>query len=253
MVHISEEVNKLVILQTSTIQTIIMFYLVLGIDRLHFFFHCCGFRLETILTFLLNWIQKQTLWAWVSHSATWYCCDSETRNRPQTYQAVVQKPSAAIIIPAPLWLQITTDAQIPKYDTKCPQETGTPKKALRRVPSPFMPFLKLSLSLASCSCSKLISPSLSCLLLGNGTWNDQHTFPLGGSDWFMWEQLCISCLVRWKEKWSKLMAQTRLRFHSIETGVCGARIHQGVSQSQSNNEEERRCVAWSLEGLGGGG
>lgn len=49
------------------------------------------------------------------------------------------------------------------------------------------------------------------------------------------------------------MAQTRLRFHSIETGVCGARIHQGVSQSQSNNEEERRCAAWSLEGgLGDG-
>lgn len=48
------------------------------------------------------------------------------------------------------------------------------------------------------------------------------------------------------------MAQTRLSFHSFETGVCDARIHQGVSQSQSNNEEERRCVAWTL-GWGGGG
>lgn len=48
------------------------------------------------------------------------------------------------------------------------------------------------------------------------------------------------------------MAQTRLSFHSFETGVCDARIHQGVSQSQSNNEEERRCVAWTLGWVGGG-
>lgn len=37
MVHISKEVIKLFILQISTILTVIMLYLVLGIDRLHFY------------------------------------------------------------------------------------------------------------------------------------------------------------------------------------------------------------------------
>lgn len=49
--------------------------------------------------------------------------------------------------------------------------------------------VSLSLSLASCSCSDLIFPSPSCSCVWNGTWNDQHTFPLGGLDWFMWELL----------------------------------------------------------------
>lgn len=37
MFHMSKEVIKLIILQISTILTVIMFYLVLGIDRLHFY------------------------------------------------------------------------------------------------------------------------------------------------------------------------------------------------------------------------
>lgn len=39
MFHMSKEVIKLIILQISTILTVIMFYLVLGIDRLHFYFY----------------------------------------------------------------------------------------------------------------------------------------------------------------------------------------------------------------------
>lgn len=114
-------------------------------------------------------------------------------------------PSASVLTPAPLWLQTL---MMRRFQTMTQSVLREPehqkkKKTLRymsRTPSPFMPLLKLSLSFASCSCSKLISPTLSCSLLRNGTWNDQHTFPLGGSDWFMWEQLCISCLGRWKGK-----------------------------------------------------
>lgn len=123
-------------------------------------------------------LEPLTYWAWVAHSATRYCSDSETRNRLQTYWAVVQKPSAAILTPAPLWLmhgfQNMTQIVLRKPEHHNPPPPNKPR-ALSLYASP-----EVVPSFFSCSCSKLISSFLSCPLLGNGTWNDQHTFPLGG-------------------------------------------------------------------------
>lgn len=104
--------------------------------------------------------------------------------------------------------------------------------------------VSLSLSLASRTCSNLISPSPSHSLVWNGTWNDQHTFPLGGLDWFMWELLqSFAFLVEADERGNRVNWWHRpvCIFILLEWG-CDARIHQGVLQSQGNNEEERRCV-----------
>lgn len=70
--------------------------------------------------------------------------------------------------------------------------------------------------------SNLIARSLSAVW--NGTWNDQHTFPLGGSDWFMWELLqrfallVLICPGRWKGEQSKPMAQTSAAFSFLWNG-----------------------------------
>lgn len=70
--------------------------------------------------------------------------------------------------------------------------------------------------------SNLIAQSLSAVW--NGTWSDQHTFPLGGSDWFMWELLqsfallVLICPGRWKGEQSKPMAQTSAAFSFLWNG-----------------------------------
>lgn len=85
-------------------------------------------------------------------------------------------------------------------------------------------------------------------LVWNGTWNDQHTFPLGGLDWFMWELLqsfaflVLICPGRWKGEQSKLMAQTSAAFSFLWNVSVMPGLPRGSYKSQGNNEEERRVT-----------
>ncbi len=159
---------------------------------------------------------------------------------------------------------VVSGSELPNYGTQCPRKTRTPK--LRR-PCPQKTCYLLSLSLF-CLSWICFSVTISCLfhllklnlsfpltlsLIWNGTWNDQHTFPLGGFDWFMWELLqsftflVLICPGRWKEEQSKLMAQTSAAFSFLWNRSLMPGFTRGSLQSQSNNEEERRVT-----GEGGG-
>lgn len=85
--------------------------------------------------------------------------------------------------------------------------------------SVFLEVVSLSLSLASRTCSNLISLSLS-RLKRDLKW-PAHV-PTGGLRLIhvgAAAELCISCWGRWKGEQSKLMAQTSLHFHSFEMVV----------------------------------